>query len=442
MTTGARHRGRGIQSPENMDQNNLSYVTLRKKVPRPKSLESLRSNSLSSTSSDDILGKSLDLSTNIVYSTCIEEMKSEIRQLKSNLESTQNELENIILENVNLNKQISQLNKDLGVLKHICRSPVTSLRKNNMSPNSKKALRRRLTDSFQTTPLHTKDSTIDPVEPREKQVEQPETLPKQDYGIQTNIKADNASPKLPPKCKNFCKERNIGFKETTARKTILRFSDEGMNEPSKNRRVLVFGGQQCSGLALKLIKSRSHYIPSDQYQFQSFIKPYASTEEILTCSTSCNDMTSADRVIIAIGQHDTNPLKIIAELCIFLKSVKCPVLILSVRNNIYLNEIKLNDMLDLLCRQYRDCEFVDLHSEQYNTYNVCKRINFVLDQLDYRKGTISSRVGSKCGQHDRGLRTSRVSGVNQSTQTDNSHSNLVVSDEDTNISQQTFFRDL
>lgn len=127
-------------------------VTVRRRqFQKTKSLESI--NSLSSTASDNILTKSLDLSTNR-YSACIDEMKVEIGNLKSSLLCTQNELENIILENVDLKKQISQLNKDIDVLKQICSSPVTSIRQKNMSSSTKKTIRRRLAESFQTTPSH------------------------------------------------------------------------------------------------------------------------------------------------------------------------------------------------------------------------------------------------------------------------------------------------
>lgn len=154
----------------------------------------------------------------------------------------------------------------------------------------------------------------------------------------------------------------------------------------------------------------------------------------------CDRVTSEDRIIIAVGQHDTNPLKIIAELCIFLKTIVCPVLILSVKNNIYLNEIKLNDMLELISIQSNDCEFVDLNSS--SIFNICKTINSVLDQLDYNKRFLTFRAGSGLGGQGKGMSSARVSSKTQSTQTYDSSANQQVRDDGKKSSEKSFFRDL
>lgn len=387
-----------------MDQ--LSNVTLRRqKLIKSKSLESIdSSNSLSSTASENVLARSLDLSTNR-YSSFFEEMKIEIGQLKSSLLSTQTEMENIILENVDLKKQISQLKKDLGVLKQICRSPITSGRQNNMSPSTKKALRRRLTDSFQITPLHVKEKSLTlPKEPvtRHEPTGDMDMVSVVQPSAQSSVQPMNGienREQLPHRNEEVSgKIDKINVVIPTCK----------TSQNTHNKRVFILGGQQCSGLALKLIKSRLRN-PYVKYQFMSFVKPNASTEEILKNVNLCNNITSEDRIVIAVGQHDTNPLKVIAEVCTFFKSVSCPVLILSVRNNIYLNEIKLNDMVDLLSRQYNDCKFIDVNSDQFDYY-ACKNINAVLDQLDYDKRFLSLKAVSRdimCGGRVSNSRASR-----------------------------------
>lgn len=235
-------------------------------------------------------------------------MKTEIRQLKSNLECTQGEMENIILENVELKKQICQLTRDLGVLKQICRSPVTSLRK-NMSSSTKKAVRRRLTDSFQITPLHVKDTCVHPEVSHKETIKQQESISNQETTTVLQPETDMADTVL---CHKQLQTNGD-----------LRGKYETSSKKHNDKRVFIFGGKQCSGIALKLIKSRL-YSQFVEYQFLSFVKPYASTEVILSSLRLCNDLTPEDRIIIAVGQHDTDPLKIIAELCIFLKLLFVP----------------------------------------------------------------------------------------------------------------------
>lgn len=130
----------------------LNNVTQRRPMQKCESLDQLDTSvSINSSCSEELLGKSLDVSSNII-ALCREEMKCEINRLNVNLESTQYELENVILENSDLKKQISQLTQEVEILKQICRSPLPTLRKVHSSAN-KYTAKRRLTDSFKASPL-------------------------------------------------------------------------------------------------------------------------------------------------------------------------------------------------------------------------------------------------------------------------------------------------
>lgn len=133
----------------NMEE--IDNVTRRKPLVKSKSLEKIDSFSSRSSDSIDLMGKSLDLSSHLL-SSHVEDMKSEIGYLKSTLQSTQNELENVIIENNDLKRQLSQLAQEVSVLKKICKSPLSSLRR-TASLSSKKSARRRLIDSFNVSPL-------------------------------------------------------------------------------------------------------------------------------------------------------------------------------------------------------------------------------------------------------------------------------------------------
>lgn len=123
----------------------------------------------------------------------------------------------------------------------------------------------------------------------------------------------------------------------------------------------------------------------------SFVKSQASTEEILS-SVKLFDITEHDRVVLFIGQNDSNPFHIKAELCSLMKSLKCPVFILKVHKNRYINENKVNYMLRMICRQYTRCTYVDIdYRNSHNILNdLCNSISSVLDQNDYNLRFLAS----------------------------------------------------
>lgn len=325
-------------------------ITQRRPVIKSKSLERIdMSISLNSSYSDEVVGRSLDISTDVL-ALYRNEMKEEINALKSNLMSTHNELENVILENNDLKKQIAQLNQEISILKQIYKSPLTSFRK-NQSSTRKMSAKRRLTDFFTSTNISPQiqnliTNTVD-------QEEQP-----------APAIVDSSQQEIAPR--------------TT--ENIKTSTQDGL---TYDKKAFIFGGQQCRGITKHLIKSRlrSQYL---KYQFISFVKPYASTEEILA-TAKLFDITHEDRVILFIGQNDANPFQIKAELCAFLKSIKCQVIIINVLNNKYLNESKLNEMLNYISKQFSACTYINIDYEisfDY-WYTVCNKINTALDQLDY-----------------------------------------------------------
>lgn len=173
-------------------------------------------------------------------------------------------------------------------------------------------------------------------------------------------------------------------------------SPKTMKTKSTNtKRILIFGGGECVGLAKSLMKSRfnSQY---GKYQVCSFVKPNAHADNILkTCKLY--DIASDDIVILSVGQSDCNPFNIMSELCSTLKSLSCKVLLLKINHNDYLNEYKLNQMLKLVASQFPLCEYIDHNNyykakvSQYNMYELCNRINLVIDQIYYRSHILNTK---------------------------------------------------
>lgn len=383
-------------------------------------------------SSDHILGRSLDLSTQNIYNTQINDLKAEITELKTNLLSTQSELEHIILQNIELKKHLTNMTQEVNILKQLCRSPVSTLRQSSATSSKKKA-RRRLTNSFRNTPElpnENKSPDEDQIKPDAESLNQ-KNEPEVVVTNREPIKTININENKPAK---------MSTKEVFQEKNLF-----------------IFGGEQCRNLSHYLRKTRvnTNYV---NYNIKSFIKPNATTEEILR-SVKLFDISQEDRVIICIGQHDSNPFKILTELCVVLKSLNCSVLILKVFNNRYLNEVKLNTMLHMITKQYKNAMYVNLKSYNYYTNTalireICHELNIILDQLDYNlKYLTFSRLRSNkpTGQFNNLDDRSRMPlKINAETQTEPIHDSRkttpvaiqspVIEIENSNSSKQ-FFRD-
>lgn len=158
------------------------------------------------------------------------------------------------------------------------------------------------------------------------------------------------------------------------------------SEPVNTNNIYIYGTQQTSGLALALLKSRekSKY---EKYTVSSFTKPFADSEEVLRgCHTHIQSPQESCKVIICIGENDSNPIKVTTELGALLKKLKnCSVLVLNILQNRYLNEKLLNTNLRLICKAYKNCYFVEnsMYYENYLT-DICNKINFCVDYIDYK----------------------------------------------------------
>lgn len=376
-----------------------SYVTIRKRrqLTRSLSLSPFEdmNDTLNSTQSGVCCTKSLDLSTHIP-SNIHDELKGEIEQLKINLLSTQNELENTILENNELKRDIARLNQEVQFLKKFCQSPLTPTKKKDLA-SIKKTTRRRLTDSFKKTPTGTPQqektssctqvTTSTQITPNigenEDHITQQPSLETSHYNNNSQQITKASTEQVLPQPTT---EQQQPVKKMDNKQTRLHLTHARLQNTRK--RLFIFGGQQCSQLSEYLIKSRL-YNPYERYQVTSFIKPHASTENILEC-IKLYDITADDRLILCVGENDSNPNKIMIELGSALKMFNvCPVLILKVCYNKYLNTCKLNNMLRQISNHFSHCKFVDyyvdtLYTTHFNNLlKLCNTINSVLDQIDY-----------------------------------------------------------
>lgn len=148
------------------------------------------------------------------------------------------------------------------------------------------------------------------------------------------------------------------------------------------KKIYIFGGQQCTGLASALVRSRISNV-YEKYKIESITKPYALSTDILsTCAHMQQKTIKGDKIIISVGENDPNPTKLLYELSSAVKLFEqCSILILSVKKNKHLNEYKLNTALENFCYNIKNCQFIDCSNITRRT--LCRLINKTIDTIDY-----------------------------------------------------------
>lgn len=358
-------------------------ITIRKPIAKARSLENIDISMNTSTSSE-LLNRSLDLSTNLML-IHTEEMKTEINTLKRHLDNTQNKLDNIILENIELKDQVTQLRQELQLIKQISKSPVSSRRANVLS-QSKNCVKRQLSEKFSNNHRTLQDQHMATEQLRE--TTEPERAKAELVNV-TLVENQNRQHSLrsldceKPQKQNQVSKAKINSLDTSPH-TPQNKTTETTTTDKPN--LLILGGQQCTGLASQLIRSRfqSKY---EDYHITSFTKPNAMSEEIL--APSCKFKDSLDNCLIAcVGENDTNPFKVITELSAMLKRIqKSRVVIINVLYNKSLNEKMLNNLINNVCQNFDNCTFMKIHNYKKCSYftEICSKINNIVDNDYYRK---------------------------------------------------------
>lgn len=316
------------------------------------------------SSSSPTLAKSLpDLST---YDTgLISDLRSKIKELELQLASAHNEIEQLLLQKSILDQKVANLEKRINQLTVICTSTSKKRIKTNVQrPNSLRTL--QFENSMNSTTLNMEDEVE--LSRKCKQFEEKEI---HDSTLQTN--------------NNYKPSEN---------------SYKIVNGNSKNT-CWILGGQQCVGLASQLIYSRKN-TKYEQYSVTSSTKPNASTEQILKESENLK-AGNRDKIVVCIGENDTNPIIVTNELYNLLKKFKSVrVLVLSVIKSTFLNENMLNKQIKLICNQFPNSTYVDL-SKSINIYQICDRVNYEIDCIDYKHKYLSyGKISERANQLKKG----------------------------------------
>jgi hypothetical protein len=321
-------------------------ITLRRayNIPTKNSFQSLSEDEFDSDNlHDDTKNRSCP-ELNITQNSETLELKEIIKALETKLEVADSEIENLILENGQLKHKILNCDKKIKQLQSLCKT----------TPNIKRG--RKSLNKTKLNFSHIDDTDITHSEEIEKKIISE---------VSQNTEQEISSPTTP----TFSTQKEDTIK-----------------------RIFILGGNQCSGLALRLIKSRLN-TQYETYKVSSVIKPNAPCYEILN-SSETKALTSDDIIIVNVGEMDKNPITLCSELAFFLKTHSEPtVIVLSLKSNKYLNETELNKMMKLYCENFKNCKFLDTSGlyTYNNDYikNTIFKINILIDSLYYEKNYLS-----------------------------------------------------
>lgn len=325
-----------------MEEDN---VTIRKKLGgiHSSSYESLPNLETSSplSSSSNRLYSLPDIST-VCYNE-LEELKNIIEDLKLQLSGAHEEIDKLILNNNNLQQIIKS--KDLKISKLLHLSSPSTHRKEHIKTPKQKSLTKKQID-FLDLDIHSSPFINNPIKKVYKNTEE-------------LITSDN-------NVSDSCKTSRIDSTNT--------------NIHSKEKEITILSTQQGTGLASALTYSRWNN-KYEKYKISGLTKPYASTKEVLK---ECHNLklTSADKIVLIIGENDINPCSILIELTIALKTLQnCSVILLNIFENKHLNVKLLNKKIHLLCNNFRNCHYLEVKLKS-NAY-ICNKLNLTIDSLDY-----------------------------------------------------------
>lgn len=175
---------------------------------------------------------------------------------------------------------------------------------------------------------------------------------------------------------------------------------------NNKKHIYIFGDQQAYGLNKIISKTRFNEW-NDNYKIISFIKPNATSTQIIS---SCNrdflkTLHADDIVVFVIGSNDKRPYVLLSEICNVLYSLRgYTVFVTNVQYNPYLNENMINEKLELIINNYKYCKYLKIqqdsnysylndvrpiYNHKYYLQRLCHRLNIEIDYKRYHNEFIN-----------------------------------------------------
>lgn len=413
-------------------------VTIRKLRPRYPSETYISNTSFTQISSSlsnsntqlDYSIRSLPTVTNL-NSSLLEDLQEQLETCKIELESAHEEVSNLLSENTNLKKIIEDKNKQISVLRNLVTEGTTTTRQSPKNRSLSTPISKRKLNILLRTPrvspiylnksIHKYSNMVmtetTPLDNNDTHKTAERQIPKNiNNMLSTSVsisdpvsvmssKDEDKNIVLGSHLPQILNDDNLDLTISKPVSTISALeeckrsdmmSDQNKEQlTSKKSQLLIFGSQQCAQLGSKLTKRRENQKTINSYHITSFIKSYAKTDQILN-SLNCFELSQNDTVVLSVGENDTNPTKMMIDLTSTLNHLQkfnVNIYILSTISH-HLNEGELNLMLKNISNNYKNCKYVDVHTENYSVPQyveyISNRINFIIECNDYENKFIKN----------------------------------------------------
>lgn len=274
------------------------------------------------------------------------ETKRKIDTLSAELKIANQEIDTLNLENDTLKKDLIMCQNKLKIFKSVGIDDLTSSPKKSISPQYRKIKTTNMQIGFPRTSPNQFTSNVS------KLISCTDAI---------NGSEQNERHTLHTKISHTDKNKVYTPSEDVA--TILPL-------PSHNvvkKKVILFSDGEAKGMRPLL-----QNLLGDEYIVTSILKPDATIDQILcNCEIICKEFDKDDYVIILTKSNDKNPMKFQSFLYYYLNSLQnTNVIVGEVCKSRYLNESKLNDLIRLVCNDFKFATFVkysdsnmDIHSK-------------------------------------------------------------------------------
>lgn len=299
----------------------------------------------------------------------LEDLKSQITELSTNLASAHEEIDRLNSQVVNLKRQVDEKTKLLDAYKKILTESASYVKS-----SAKNSIAKKRTSIHESSPPKSNGPII----------------------TSTPLQANKKLYRKQNSTDTSTDELKIIIQKQKLSESKEKKNNACENETSSNGNILIFGSQQCVGLAKALINSRQKCRePTQEYKTTAFTKPQASTEEILKNPYTLKTLPK-DKIILCLGENDTNPTKVIMEISAAIKHFqRSSVFILGVHNNKYLNVNKLNQEIRILCNNSQNCYFINVNPQCFNKMMylryICNKVNHTINEID-NKNTVKNTI--------------------------------------------------
>lgn len=301
-----------------------------------------------------------------------EELREENDNLRLQLDAANSEIDNLILENTRLNKSLEEHKKRIEFLKSVGITGGGSPPPMFFSPQYRR--------------IH--PSSMRMGYPRMSPGQFTNGVIKQMASV--NPDADSAGDVKPAKSSQPVETAAVTSQpEVTCQPPRASTEKQGYQK----RKILLLADERGIGMN-KILKN----ILGSLYSVESFIKPQATMNQVMTsCTNLCKEYTNKDFVIVLAGSNDRDPLNLQSMLYYELsQSRHTNVILLNVDSGKFLNERKLNSTLKFLCSRFDHTTFVNtgkMSSKLYvcrNVYQEILRLNYRINYDEYKNSVVHS----------------------------------------------------